>query len=228
VTLGLYFLAAMVLYGPLVIACCWLPGLLPGLREQLRGAWTDSFEIWTDSFAIWWFWLILGVFLLAQALLLVVPVRAVWDYQIKPRRMFVPIATTCTLLAILVAGILISVMIAISSRGYLVALYGCLFLAGLSWLVWWKVFRKYARASADHVVDVTGSALLRGSIVELLVAIGCHIWVRQRGDCSSPIVTFIAICAGFATMLCAFGPGVFYLLIARARQMRSKRSRLSS
>lgn len=64
--------------------------------------------------------------------------------------------------------------------------------------------------------------LLQGSIVELIVALGCHIWVRRRGDCSAPILTFWAICAGFVIMLLAFGPSVFYLFVARSRKMRPR------
>lgn len=216
VTLGLYLAAALIIYIPLVVFCVW--------RIGDDNHWKHVGE----SLAQGWFWLILGVFLIAQALMLVVPVRAAWDYQIKPRRMAVPIATTCTLLAILVAGVLFSgIAILFRDKDVSYASIGCLLVAGVSWLVWWWLFRKYARASADHVIDVTGRALIRGSIVELLVAIGCHIWVRRRGDCSSPVLTFLAICAGFATMLCAFGPSVFYLLVARARQMVPRNSRKS-
>ena len=217
VTLGLYLAAALAIYVPLVVFCFWERGN------------HDHWKALRESFAAWQFWLILGTFLIAQVLLLVVPVRAAWDYQIKPRRMVVPIATTCTLLAILVAGALFSeIAVVVQDKYWSYASVGCLFVVGASWLVWWRVFRRYARADVDQVMDVTRRWLLHGSILELLVAISCHIWVRRRGDCSSPAFTFLAICAGFATMLCAFGPGVFYLLVARVRRMSSKGKRESA
>jgi len=90
VTLGLYFAASVAIYLPLVVFCFW------------RNTDQDHWDVLGDPFFVWWFWLFLGVFLLAQVLLLVVPVRATWDYEIKPRSLCVPIATTCMLLAFLV------------------------------------------------------------------------------------------------------------------------------
>jgi hypothetical protein len=46
------------------------------------------------------------------------------------------------------------------------------------------------------------SWLLRGSILELLVAVPCHIIVRRRHDCSAPIITSFEIVTGIAIMLC--------------------------
>ncbi len=62
--------------------------------------------------------------------------------------------------------------------------------------------------------------LLRGSILELLVAVPSHIVVRQRGVCCAPAGTFWGITTGLAVMLLAFGPGVFFLYVARCRRLR--------
>ena len=53
--------------------------------------------------------------------------------------------------------------------------------------------------------------LLRGSVLELLIAVPAYVMVRQRGDCSAPVVTSFGIVTGLAIMLFAFGPGVLSL-----------------
>ena len=214
VTLLSYLAAAMAIYVPLAILCFLSPGK------------ANSADYVISAIAEWWFWLIVGVLLIAQALLLITPVRAAWDYQIKPRRLLLPLATTCTLLAILTGGILISGLVVVFGDDVpVLSFVGAGLVVVASWFVWWWVFRKYNRASPDRVITGTQKTLLRGSIVELLVAVSCHIWVRQRGDCSAPVFTYVAICAGVAILFCAFGPGVFYLFIAQARRMRTKGKR---
>ncbi len=211
VTLLAYLVAAVIIYMPLALFCFW--------SRSKPEAGTDIAGVVTE----WWFWLIVGILLVTQALLLLVPVRAAWDYKIRPRRLIVPLATTCALFVILTAGIIASGLAVVFGDDVVpIAIYAGGPLVILSWFLWWWVFRRYRRATPDQVVVGSQRALLRGSIVELLVAVGCHIWVRQRGDCSAPSFTFAAICAGIAVMLCAFGPGVFYLFVTRARQMRPK------
>jgi len=66
--------------------------------------------------------------------------------------------------------------------------------------------------------------LLRGSILELLVAVPSHIIVRQRNECCAPIVTFWGIVTGISVMLLSFGPGVLFLFAARVRRKKNQRS----
>ena len=48
-------------------------------------------------------------------------------------------------------------------------------------------------------------------MLQLLIAVLCHIIVRQRGDCSAPFVTGFGIATGIAVMLMTFGPSVIFL-----------------
>jgi hypothetical protein len=64
--------------------------------------------------------------------------------------------------------------------------------------------------------------LLRGSILELLVAVPAHVIVRQREDCCAPAATFWGLATGLTVMLMSFGPGVFFLFAARMRRLKPK------
>jgi hypothetical protein len=61
------------------------------------------------------------------------------------------------------------------------------------------------------VVTRAVSWLLKGSVLELLIAVPCHVIARRRGDCSAPAVTSFGIVTGIAVMLLAFGPSVLFL-----------------
>jgi len=78
---------------------------------------------------------------------------------------------------------------------------------GLAWLFWGIVFYFFLRNTSEIVNRVT-SWLLRGSILELLVVVPCHVIVRRRHDCSAPMVTSFGIITGMAIMLLSFGPSV--------------------
>jgi hypothetical protein len=78
------------------------------------------------------------------------------------------------------------------------------------WLVWAIVFYFYFRDSARGVTQAV-SWLLKGSVLELLIAVPCHIIVRRREDCSAPVATSFGIVTGVAIMLLSFGPSVLLL-----------------
>ncbi len=96
------------------------------------------------------------------------------------------------------------------------------------WIAWGLVFLHYARS--DQPDDLTRRAtrwLLRGSILDLLVAIPSHIIIRHRNDCCAPATSFWGIVTGISVMLMAFGPGVFFLFVRRARHARPNAHRPS-
>jgi len=80
----------------------------------------------------------------------------------------------------------------------------------LAWVPWGIVFYLYLRRS-NAVVTRTVTWLLRGSVLELLIAVPCHVIVRRRTDCSAPIATSYGIGTGIAIMLLSFGPSVMLL-----------------
>ena len=62
--------------------------------------------------------------------------------------------------------------------------------------------------------------LMRGSILELLVAVPSHIIVRHKNVCCAHMATAAGIAAGLAVMFFAFGPGLYYLYMERINRKK--------
>jgi hypothetical protein len=92
----------------------------------------------------------------------------------------------------------------LETGGELLAIWGVL------WAIWGAVFYVYARNKSD-VVKRAVDWLLKGSVLELLVAVPCHVIVRERKECCAPIVTSFGIVTGIAIMLLSFGPSIVFL-----------------
>jgi hypothetical protein len=90
------------------------------------------------------------------------------------------------------------------------------------WSISALVFRRWAGRLADpgDAGTLFSRVLFRGSVLELLIAVPSHVWVRQRGDCCAPAATFWGITMGLAIMLLSFGPGVAFLYRARCARLK--------
>ena len=97
------------------------------------------------------------------------------------------------------------------------------------WALWAFIFGSFAKSDDPNafILRATGW-LLRGSILELLIAVPSHIIVRRRGDCCAPIGTFWGITTGISVMLLCFGPGVFFLFVERFRRLQPKSATAAS
>ncbi|MGA3131209.1 MAG: hypothetical protein ABSD59_10435 [Terracidiphilus sp.] len=82
------------------------------------------------------------------------------------------------------------------------------------WVLWAVVFYLYFRKSGSSIARAI-SWLLKGSVLELLIAVPCHVIVRRRDDCSAPVATSFGIVTGIAVMLLCFGPSVLFLFKKR-------------
>ncbi|HEY6945810.1 MAG TPA: hypothetical protein VI431_11775 [Candidatus Acidoferrum sp.] len=159
----------------------------------------------------WLLWVPIVIVLGGQALLLSLSVDAS-QKRLKPRA---HILLSCSVGAILTALLTFAVMGAIGvgikgdkfGEGTFASPF--LFFA-VAWLFWGIVFYLFLRNSSVAVNRVL-SWLLRGSVLELLIAVPCHVIVRRRHDCSAPIVTSFGIVTGIAIMLLSFGPSVLFL-----------------
>jgi len=253
VTVALYALLLLLLTVPAV--------LIGWLRWSSQdGTWQLDIPLREalDLFRAWGYWLWLAVMVMAQALMLLVPIDLSERRLTRRRRLVVPVVVGAFLLGNLcLAGMfsLLGVAMrddagkvleipaslteqitaevpglhgAITSLGLtpnsdLFAVLNLIGLILLVWLVWGLVF--YQATKSDEAGTLLSRAtrwLLRGSIVELLVAVPSHIIVRQRGDCCAPYATFWGIVTGLSVMLLSFGPGVLFLFAARVRQKRGR------
>jgi len=80
----------------------------------------------------------------------------------------------------------------------------------LLWVFWGLVFALYLQRRPVLLTRLL-SWLLKGSVLELLIAVPAHVVTRHREDCSAPGVTALGVATGIAIMLMSFGPGVLLL-----------------
>lgn len=190
----------------------------------------DTFpELWLD----WFTWIPILILISAEALLFTLPVDTAWRHARPRRHLMVSIGAAGALSALLTLAAVLSLLAAIygddlsepplvnvwaSEQETLAKLKVLLWWLGL-WLLWGTAFYLYLR---DRVSSLSGllSWLLRGSVLELLIVVPCHVWVRQREDCSAPLFTGFGIVSGIAVMLLAFGPGVAFLYQRRLLRYR--------
>ena len=171
------------------------------------------------SIAGYWVWLAFMV--LCAATLLIAPVRL----HGRPTRrgsLWWTFAGAGLALTLLLGGAFLALSELLrsswpSSPASLVAITAAL------WLFWtvtiWLATRKSAGLT---IVRRVSQALLAGSILELLVAVPCHVIVRQRNDCCAGLLTFVGLVTGISVMLLAFGPSVYFLFAERAGRIRQR------
>ena len=235
-TVFLYALALILLTLPAVLICFgnW------GFREQ-RMNFKDAAELYAN----WGYWLWLAVLVGGQFLLLLLPINLAERRLPARRPLKTPVIVTAFFLANLLFAGIFSVLCAIfvdhafdyfdlgllfhpatagnnsnngDSAGFTMILTLLVF-----WLVWAIIFRRATRSDEpDALLKRIKCWLLRGSILELIVAVPSHVIVRRRDDCCAPVGTFWGIATGISVMLLCFGPGVYFLFVERMEKMKPR------
>ncbi len=170
------------------------------------------------------FYLILLAVMGAQMGLIWVPVRFLKRRPIRRRSLWPTLIGSGAFAAMLILCLGLAVFILCTEmgiRGTLVEIflgYGTLVFAVLTWIFWAGLFYLASFTEGPTSVGLRlHRTLIRGSVLELLVALVAHIVLRRKGECSAGIVSFLGICSGLAVMLVAFGPAVVILYAGRAR-----------
>jgi hypothetical protein len=204
------------------------------------------------AFANWDYWLWLGILVAGQALLLLLPINIAERRLPARRPLKIPVIVTAFFLANLLLAGLLSLLCAIFTDGAfsifdLQGLFNwmattinhnptqnvqnsdwqsilSIFVPVLIfWLVWAIIFRRATKADEpDALLQRVTRWLLRGSILELIIAVPSHVIVRRRDDCCAPAGTFWGIATGISVMLLCFGPGVFFLFVERFERLKPK------
>ncbi len=163
------------------------------------------------------------ILVLIQAALLLVPVDIVHERPVK-RRKIIPSAIMAAIpMGAMTLGFLGSIILMIWGEGDSEAfLYNwrVLFIPAIFWLVWAIIFyRSFSNHDPGSFTSTITRWLLRGSILELLVAVPSHIISRHRNECCAPPFTFLGIVTGLSIALMSFGPGLFFLFAKKINRV---------
>ena len=236
-TVLLYALALLLLTAPVLLLTFggWVKNGAIGLPDALKIYWN------------WGYWLWLAVLVAGQALLLLLPI-SISERRLPARRpLQTPVIVAGFFLANLCLAGLASVLCALFKENGVIKggggelidrmnpfpanpqngtwhfFGGVIISLVIFWIIWAFVFHRFAKTDdPDTLLKCVTRWLLRGSILELLIAVPSHIIVRRRGDCCAPLGTFWGIATGISVMLLCFGPGVFFLFVERFGRLKPK------
>jgi hypothetical protein len=197
----------------LVVVVLVVPGVHTIMLER-NGR--DLFGFYADLSREWMAWLWIGILGGGQAMLLFLSVDSS-HRKLKPRQ------------HVLLSGAVAAILIALLTQAAAYSLLGGLFgdsgpmwksllegpgrvivLLLALWLVWGVLFFLYAKGAPIATTRLL-DWLMKGSVLELLIAVPCHVIARRRGDCSAPLLSGYGIATGLAIMLLSFGPSVLFL-----------------
>jgi hypothetical protein len=237
-TVFLYALALLVMSIPVTLLAMGNWGENP----------TDmSFQDLLKVYLYWGYWLWLGVLVAGQSLLLLLPVNISERRLPARRKLKIPVIVTAFFLGNLCFAGFISLLCAAFKENGVVKgggmslidytnpfpggdnnggwhfFWAIIITVAIFWIVWAMVFSRHAKSDEpDALVRRATRWLLRGSILELLVAVPSHVIVRRRDDCCAPAGTFWGIATGISVMLLCFGPGVYFLFVERFQKLKPK------
>lgn len=206
-----YLGVVLFLLHPLFVGLFWKEDPLPGITKLMA-----------DLVTIPLWWILMAILVGGQALLLFLSVDSSWR-RLRPRQ---HVAVTSGLAGALTALLAFAMIWALAvgiggekaldwpyspfqGKDSVVEIKIAAWWAGL-WVFWGVVFYFHYRGTSA-IVSAAVAWLLKGSVLELLIAVPAHIIVRQRNDCSAPGVTSWGIVTGIAIMLLCFGPSVLAL-----------------
>ena len=203
------------------------------------GAAVVSGEFFKDGYGFFEFlqtiqimWVFLLIMVCAQFLLLFLSVDTSWR-RLKPQR---HAKVTASFVGLMVCTLFIAVIFALGMAHsgddflefqWLINLPDTLegpvllLIVVYLWVFWGLVFYKYFKRDSG-VINSAVSWLIRGSILQLLIAVPCHIMIRQREECCAPFISAYGIATGTAIMLLAFGPGALLLYRRKLDEYKKK------
>ena len=194
-------------------------------------AWNDPVTVadFKEAYASVVPWACAGAVVLGAILLLWLSVDTT-KKRLKPRtHILISALTTGLFLSILTMTIFFAVGLGVRGEDFFNVLPQSpsllVFVSAFAipWLFWGILFYRFCRGSGDPVTRAL-AWMFRGSVLELLIAVPAHVFIRRRGDCCAPAVNGFGIAVGIAIMLLSFGPSVLLLYKKRLEKYAPKSS----
>ncbi|MDX1375419.1 MAG: hypothetical protein R3357_07660 [Burkholderiales bacterium] len=203
------------LFYALVLLLLLLPGALALASKHVTV--TSLLRYTIEGLSSGYLWICAGILAAGEALLLFLSVDSTWRRHRPRAHVAVTALLTGFFIALLASAAIWSLWIGFPwplwnlgrslNEAFLIE---AVTVFASFWALWGALFYLYYR-DASNPVAAAVSWLLKGSVLELLIAVPTHVVVRQRGDCTAPHVTAYGIVTGIAIMLLCFGPGVLAL-----------------
>ncbi len=226
------------LYGLALLASLWPVALFSALVDYAVAGrpFPDAWEVTTDvwgalyrdhGFApICWGWLVLMV--LAQVALLALPARLASGRPVSKGPLGWTVGASAFAMGLLFLGYGLTLVELFRGTSGAWQAWLVLGLAAFQWGAWAMMFWRMGGSGGEGLVERLRRILFRGSVLELLVAVPSHVWVRHRRECCGGIYTGLGIAMGISVMLFSFGPGVLFLYAARCRKLSPETKRPGS
>lgn len=199
----------------LTLVALTVPGCLAAFMPTIK--WSDPFSV----FISWPYWVFLAVMFAGQVALLAVPVRVASRRPVTKGPLWLTVLAGGLMAGALVVGAAYSILEFIYRDKIAGPLPLVVALTGVFvWLIWSVIFfRLGRRMDPVDLVSRQCRLLLKGSILELLIAVPTHIVARSRDYCCAGFMTFLGLTAGVSVMLFCFGPAVFFLYVDRWKRL---------
>ena len=217
----LYFFILVALTWPLFVAAFY-PAIKPG----------DAAGVFLE----WPYWLWVTIMVLGQAALLTVPVHISSHRPVARQPLLLPTLASGLMMAGLVVGAIFS-LLELAGKGEAIEMlsggsgayprwiaWNTLIAGALVWCIWtWIFYRLGRHENPADMVSRQCRLLLKGSILELLIAVPTHIIARNRDYCCAGFMTFLGLTLGISVMIFSFGPAVFFLFFDRWKRLHPPR-----
>jgi len=206
-------------YG-LLLAGLVVPALIAWLPGDTEASLSSTYAHAAGTLT---FWCLMGLLVGGEAILVFVPVDR--SFKVTSRRhIAAALAVAALAIGFLIQAVALTLLTALSAKDserwdLLFAPWALILIAASLWTLWFLVFYIHLKGRSLAIDRVVGW-MLKGSVLELLIAVPCHVYVRRRGDCSAPFVTGGGIATGVAIMLMAFGPSILFLYKKRLERYR--------
>lgn len=204
---ALYVVIALILAVPVFTVAWWE---IPTVHLK------DVIEIC----GFWQNWLLVAVMFVSQYALLRTPVEVASRRPVRRGALWPTVVAGGFMAGLLFLGMGIAVLAGVNPSSGSIWPILVLSLGIGSWIAWSVVFYRMGKADPSRMVSRQSHWLIKGSLLELLVAVPMHVLMRHRHECCAVYFTFFGIVTGFAVMLFAFGPAVFFLFVERWRRLQ--------